>query len=130
MLRQKRRELRTAELIRQDNENDNIMQETAFEQSKRLEPRVTGKYSIWRRDFESPNTDSTLKLMWDQIILAKAYAHVAKSRNESSLYNSLMKHCKESQHAIGDANSDAELPSRYSYFISLFCCLIFCLSWL
>lgn len=112
MLRQKRRELRTAELIRQEND---MVQTTAFEQSKRLEPGVTGKYSIWRRDFESPNSDSTLKLMRDQIILAKAYAHVAKSKNESSLYNSLMKHRRESQRAIGGANSDAELHPRYCY---------------
>ncbi|KAJ0076929.1 hypothetical protein Patl1_35727 [Pistacia atlantica] len=106
--RQERRELRTAQLIQEDKENDDKIQATAFELSRSLEPGVM-KYSIWRRDFESPNSDSTLKLMRDQIILAKAYAHVALANNESSLYKSLMQHCSESQHAIGDATSDAEL---------------------
>lgn len=116
-MRQERRKLRTAELIQEDKENDDKIQATAFELSRSLEPGVM-KYSIWRRDFESPNSDSTLKLMRDQIILAKAYAHVALANNESSLYKSLMQHCSESQHAIGDATSDAELHPRYSYFLS------------
>lgn len=116
-MRQKRRELRTEKLIQEDKENDDKIQAIEFEQSRSLDPGVM-KYSIWRRDFESPISDSTLKLMRDQIILAKAYAQVALANNETSLYKSLMQHCSESQHAIGDATSDAELHPRYSYFLS------------
>ncbi|KAK1558335.1 hypothetical protein Q3G72_001208 [Acer saccharum] len=102
MLRQKRRELRATALIQLDKESDINTQAVALDQAKSLEPRVKEKYSIWRKD-------STLKLMQDQIIMAKAYANIAKSINESSLYNTLINQCRESQHAIGEANSDAEL---------------------
>lgn len=115
-MRQERRDLRTAQLIRQD-ETENQMA-AAVERSKNLDTTVKGKYSIWRRDYDNPNSDSTLKLMRDQLIMAKAYANIAKSKNESSLYNSLMKHSRESQHAIGEANSDAELHPRYCNSLS------------
>ncbi|GMJ05564.1 galacturonosyltransferase 3 [Hibiscus trionum] len=110
MLRQKRRELRTAELVRQDKEADKQMQATAaIESLKNMNIGVQGKYSIWRRDYENPNSDSTLKLMRDQIIMAKVYANIAKSKNKTVLYNSLLEHLRESLYVIGDADSDAEL---------------------
>ncbi|KAJ0113330.1 hypothetical protein Patl1_03182 [Pistacia atlantica] len=120
MLRQRRRELRTAELIREDKVNIDKVQATRFEPSETFEPGVGVKRSIWRRDFESLKSDFTLKLLRDQISLAKAYAQVAKSKNESSLYSSIMKQCIESQRAIGEANSDAELhPSALNQTIAI-----------
>ena len=85
----------------------------AIESLKNMDTAVKGKYSLWRRDFESPNADSILRLMRDQIIMAKAYANIAMSENQSILYNSLLKHIRESQRVIGEANSDAELHPRY-----------------
>ncbi|XP_030450322.2 probable galacturonosyltransferase 3 [Syzygium oleosum] len=111
MMRQERRVLRTAELIQQGKEEDDQMVEAAIERSKNLDTTVKGKYSIWRRDYENPNSDSTLKLMRDQIIMAKAYATIAKSKNNTSLYSVLMKHSRESRQVIGEASSDAELHS-------------------
>ncbi|KAM1791308.1 hypothetical protein ACFX12_035289 [Malus domestica] len=111
VMRQERRNLRTAELIGKDTEANNQMAAAAIERSNDFDPLVKGKYSIWRSDYESPNSDSTLKLMQDQIIMAKAYANIAKSKNETDLFNSLMKHLKLSQHAIGEASSDLELHS-------------------
>lgn len=117
VLRKKRSDLRTAELVRQDKEADKLMQATlAIENLKNVDTVVKGKYSIWRRDFENPNSDSTLKLMRDQIIMAKVYANIAKSKNQSVLYNSLLKHVRENLHVIGEANSDAELhPSSLDH---------------
>ncbi|KAL6963595.1 putative galacturonosyltransferase 3 [Sarracenia purpurea var. burkii] len=109
MLRQQRRDLRTANLIRQDKEIDNQMQAAAIERTKELDTTVKGKYSIWRTEYENPNSDSTVRLMRDQIIMAKAYASIAKAGNVTVLYDSLMKHSRESHHAIGEARSDAEL---------------------
>jgi len=109
LLRQKRKDLRTAELIRQDKENDNQLQAAAIERSKELDTTVKGRYSIWRIEYQNPNSDSTLKLMRDQMIMAKAYASIAKAYNESGLYDSLMQSSRGSQLAIGDAHSDAEL---------------------
>ncbi|PON89913.1 Galacturonosyltransferase [Trema orientale] len=111
-MRQERINLRTAELLRQDKEADDRMVSAAIERSKSFDSTVKGKYSIWRRDYENLNSDSTLKLMRDQIIMAKAYANIAKTNNESSLYDSLMTQSRKSQRAVGEASSDAELPPR------------------
>lgn len=108
-LRQERRERRAAELIQQSKETDNQMQEAAIERARELDTTVQGKYGIWRKEYENPNSDSTLKLMRDQIIMARAYATIAKAKNETSLYYSLLEHSRESQFAIGEATSDAEL---------------------
>ncbi|XP_058090616.1 probable galacturonosyltransferase 3 isoform X2 [Magnolia sinica] len=108
-MRQKRREERTAELIRQNPQTENQMQEAAIERAKQFNNTVRGKYSIWRREYSNRHSDSILKLMRDQIIMAKAYGSIARSKNENYLYNSLKKHIRESQRAIGEANSDVEL---------------------
>ncbi|XP_012067171.1 probable galacturonosyltransferase 3 isoform X2 [Jatropha curcas] len=107
--RRKRRELRTALLIQQDKEAENRTRAAAIKRSEDMDTTVQEKYSIWRRDYENPNSDTMLKLMRDQIIMAKAYANIAKSNNETSLYESLTEHSRKSQHAIGEATSDAEL---------------------
>ncbi|KAI8028561.1 putative galacturonosyltransferase 3 [Camellia lanceoleosa] len=109
MLRQRRRDLRAAELIRQDKEIDNQMHAAVIDRARELDTTVKGKYSIWRKEYENPNSDSTLKLMRDQIIMAKLYASIAKAKNESGLYDSLIKHSRANHYAIGDASSDAEL---------------------
>ncbi|KAL5562343.1 hypothetical protein UlMin_032090 [Ulmus minor] len=108
-MRQERRKLRTAELLSQDKEADEQIAVAAIERSENFDTTIKGKYSIWRRDFENPNSDSTLKLIRDQIIMAKAYANIAKSKNDSSLFDTLMMHSRRSQLAIGEASSDAEL---------------------
>ncbi|MCD7464011.1 putative galacturonosyltransferase 3 [Datura stramonium] len=108
-LRNERRERRTAELIQQDREIENQIQDAAIERAKELDTTRKGKYNVWRKEYENPNSDSTLKLMRDQIIMARAYATIAKAKNEDSLYESLTKHSRDSQLAIGEATSDAEL---------------------
>lgn len=92
------------------------MQEAAIERARELDTTVQGKYGIWRKEYENPNSDSTLKLMRDQIIMARAYATIAKAKNETSLYYSLLEHSRESQFAIGEATSDAELQPRCAIF--------------
>ncbi|KAF5204824.1 Hexosyltransferase [Thalictrum thalictroides] len=111
-LRQERKQSRTSELMQLDKNAENQMQAEAIERSQKLNTTARGKYSIWRKDYENQNTDFTLKLMRDQVIMAKAYGSIAQSKNEIGLYNSLMKHIKESQRAIGEASSDAELHPR------------------
>ncbi|GAB2291647.1 Probable galacturonosyltransferase 3 [Dionaea muscipula] len=109
ILRHQRRDLRAAELIRQDKEMGDQLEAAAIERSKGLDTTVKGKYSIWRRDFENPNSDATVKLMRDQVIMAKSYASIAKGKNETGLYDSLIKLSRESTRALGEATSDAEL---------------------
>ncbi|XP_023740349.1 probable galacturonosyltransferase 3 [Lactuca sativa] len=108
-LRQERRDRRTAELIQIGEKRDIQIQEAAIERAKNFDIHVKAKYSIWRREYESPNSDSTVKLMRDQIIMAKAYASIAKAKNATGIYDSLIKHSKRSQQAIGEATYDSEL---------------------
>lgn len=89
------------------------MQEAAIERAKTLDTSIKPRYSIWRKEYESPNSDSTLKLMRDQIIMAKAYASIAKAKNEIGVYDSLIKHYKRSQQVIVNATYDSELGPRY-----------------
>lgn len=124
-LRRKRKEMRTQELINMSKGTELEMQRAAIERTKQFNNTVRGKYSIWRKEYNNPRSDSTLKLLRDQIIMAKVYASIARSNNVFDLYDSLMRHIKDSQHAIGDANSDAELPERY--FFQLFLLSYYCL---
>ncbi|XP_071696332.1 probable galacturonosyltransferase 3 [Rutidosis leptorrhynchoides] len=108
-LRQERRDRRTAELIQVGQKSETQMQEAAIERAKTFDTSVKSRYSIWRKEYESPNSDSTVKLMRDQIIMAKAYASIAKAKNETGVYESLIKHYKRSQQVIEKATYDSDL---------------------
>ncbi|KAK1437831.1 hypothetical protein QVD17_03631 [Tagetes erecta] len=115
-LRQERRDRRTAELIQVSQKGMTQMEEAAIERAKMFDTSVKGKYSIWRKEYESPNSDSMVKLMRDQIIMAKAYASIAKAKNETGIYDSLIQHSKRNQQAIEKATSDSELvPSAVDW---------------
>ncbi|OIW14698.1 hypothetical protein TanjilG_33040 [Lupinus angustifolius] len=109
IMREERRKVRASELMQQDKETDNRIISAAIQRSEGFDITIKGKYSIWRREYENPNSGSTLKLMRDQIIMAKAYANIAKSNNKPLLYDALVKHSRESQQAIGEATNDFEL---------------------
>ncbi|CAL0326887.1 unnamed protein product [Lupinus luteus] len=109
IMREERRKARASKLMQQDKETDNHIISAAIQRSEGFDINVKGKYSIWRREYENPNSGSTLKLMRDQIIMAKAYANIAKSNNKPLLYDALVKHSRESQQAIGEATNDFEL---------------------
>ncbi|KAF7810726.1 putative galacturonosyltransferase 3 [Senna tora] len=109
IVRQERRKARASDLVQRDKETDTKIVAAAVERAESFVTTVKGKFSIWRREYENPNSDSTLKLMRDQIIMAKAYSNIAKSKNKTVLYNALIKHSRESQLAIGEASADAEL---------------------
>jgi alpha-1,4-galacturonosyltransferase len=114
VFRRKRKEQRAQELLQMDEEAELQMRTAATNSSRNFDNKAKGSYNIWRQEFHHINTDSTLRLMMDQIIMAKIYATIALSQKESDLYASLMKCIKESQAAIGDAHMDTELDSRYS----------------
>ncbi|KAJ6759974.1 PATCHED FAMILY PROTEIN [Salix purpurea] len=112
IMRKERREHRTSMLIQDEGTADNQTQAAAFIWHSSLDTSIKGKHSIWGRYFDSPNSDSTLKLMRDQIIMAKAYANIAKSNNVTTLYSALVKQLRENRNAIGEAMSNAKLLPR------------------
>ncbi|KAK7394862.1 hypothetical protein VNO78_15403 [Psophocarpus tetragonolobus] len=106
---EKRKEKRAAELIKRDDEVVVKLEDSAIEHSKSVDSAVLGKYNIWRKENENENADSTVRLMRDQIIMAKVYLSIAKMKNKLQLYEELQSQLKESQRALGEATSDAEL---------------------
>ncbi|XP_010272612.1 PREDICTED: polygalacturonate 4-alpha-galacturonosyltransferase-like [Nelumbo nucifera] len=110
-LREKRRVKRATELIHQDDEANLKLENAAIERSKALDTAVLGKYSIWRRDIENENADTTVRLMRDQMIMARVYSGIAKMKNKLELDHELLVRLKESQRALGEATTDADLSS-------------------
>ncbi|KAI5647324.1 hypothetical protein M9H77_33329 [Catharanthus roseus] len=108
-LREKRREKRAADLVKQDDEATLRLETAAIERSKSVDSAVLGKYSIWRKENENENTDSTVRLMRDQIIMARVYISLGTMKNKSELVQELQNRLKESQRALGEATADSDL---------------------
>jgi alpha-1,4-galacturonosyltransferase len=111
-LREQRREKRATDLVLKDDEAHVKLENAAIERSKAVDSAVLGKYSIWRKENENENSDSTVRLMRDQIIMARVYSVLAKSKNKHDLYQELQSRIKESQRAVGEATVDADLHHR------------------
>lgn len=111
-MREKRREKRASELVQKDDETTVKLENAAIERSKSVDSAVLGKYSLWRKENENENSDSTVRLMRDQLIMARVYLSIAKMKNKVDLYQQLQTRLKESQRALGDATADSDLHQR------------------
>lgn len=108
-LREERREKRASNLVQQDDDAIVKLENAAIERSRSVDTAVLGKYSIWRKENENDNFDSTVRLMRDQIIMARVYLSIAKMKSKLDLLQELQTRLKESQRALGEASSDADL---------------------
>ncbi|XP_017247665.1 polygalacturonate 4-alpha-galacturonosyltransferase isoform X2 [Daucus carota subsp. sativus] len=108
-LREKKREKRAADLVKQDDEITVKLENDAFERSRSVDSAVLGKYNLWRKENEDGNSDSTVRLIRDQIIMARVYVSIATMKNQTDLARELQNRLKESQHALRDASSDSDL---------------------
>lgn len=108
-LRGRRREKRAADLVKQDDEVTVKLENAAIERSKSVDSAVLGKYSIWRKENENDNADSTVRLMRDQMIMARVYVSLATMKNKLDLARELQNQLKESQRALGEAIADSDL---------------------
>ncbi|KAL9172665.1 hypothetical protein ABFS82_03G062500 [Erythranthe guttata] len=108
-LREKRREKRAADLVKQDDEVTVKLETAAIERSKSVDSAVLGKYSIWRRENDNENSDSTVRLIRDQMIMARVYTSLARMKNKHDLATELQNRLKESQRSLGEATADSDL---------------------
>ncbi|XP_073287485.1 polygalacturonate 4-alpha-galacturonosyltransferase-like, partial [Primulina huaijiensis] len=108
-LREKRREKRAADLVKQDDDVTVKLENAAIEHSNLVDSAVLGKYSIWRKENENENSDSNVRLIRDQMIMARVYTSLARMKNKTNLANELQNRLKESQRSLGDATADSEL---------------------
>ncbi|KAG7561625.1 Nucleotide-diphospho-sugar transferase [Arabidopsis thaliana x Arabidopsis arenosa] len=109
-LREKRREMRAKELVQHNDDTILKLENAAIERSKSVDSAVLGKYSIWRRENENDNSDSNIRLMRDQVIMARVYSGIAKLKNKNDLLQELQARLKDSQRVLGESTSDADLP--------------------
>lgn len=100
------------ETVQQDDEALVKLENAGIERSKAVDSAVLGKYSLWRRENENEKADANVRLMRDQMIMARIYSVLAKSRDKLDLYQELLARIKESQRSLGEATADAELPKR------------------
>ncbi|GMH21685.1 hypothetical protein Nepgr_023527 [Nepenthes gracilis] len=107
-LRERRREKRAADLVKQDDEATVKLENAAIERSKSVDSAVLGKYNIWRKENDE-NSDSTVRLMRDQVIMARVYLSIAAMKNRLDLSQEIQNRLKESQRALGDATADVDL---------------------
>ncbi|KAL2511370.1 Polygalacturonate 4-alpha-galacturonosyltransferase [Abeliophyllum distichum] len=108
-LREKRREKRAADLVKQDDDVIVKLETAAIERSKSVDSAVLGKYSIWRKESENENSDSTVRLVHDQMIMARVYISIARMKNKLDLAHELQNRLKESQRALGEGTADSDL---------------------
>lgn len=104
------------ETVQQDDEALVKLENAGFERSKAVDSAVLGKYSLWRRENENEKADANVRLMRDQMIMARIYSVLAKSRDKLDLYRELLARIKESQRSLGEATADSDLPKRYLLF--------------
>ena len=99
-------------MVRHGDEATIKLENAAIERSKSVDSAVLGKYNIWRKEIDNENADSTVRLIRDQMIMARVYISIAKMKNKLDLQQELQTRLKESQRAIGDATADFELQQR------------------
>ncbi|XP_013711252.1 polygalacturonate 4-alpha-galacturonosyltransferase [Brassica napus] len=109
-LREKRREMRANELVQRNDDTILKLENAAIERSKSVDSAVLGKYSIWRRENDNDNSDSNIRLMRDQVIMARVYSGIAKLKNKTELLQELQARIKDSQRVLAEATTDADLP--------------------
>eukprot|EP00250_Pteridium_aquilinum_P021441 c25124_g1_i1 orf=979-3132(+) len=113
-MRMERKVKRLRELTQQDDAAAAKSEELVTERTKGIgSGSVLNKYSIWRRDNDE-NSDSLVRLMRDQLIMARVYASIAQSNNRPHILHDLRTRIRESQRTLGEANVDADLPRSAS----------------
>ncbi|KAF5732985.1 hypothetical protein HS088_TW17G00519 [Tripterygium wilfordii] len=108
-LREKRLEKRVAEVEQRDEEAIVKLENADIEHSKYVDTAYLGKYNAWRKENENDNSDSTVRMMRDQIIMAQVYLSIAKEKNKLDLHQELQIQLKASHRSLGEATTDADL---------------------
>eukprot|EP00897_Mesotaenium_endlicherianum_P001939 jgi/Mesen1/1773/ME000014S01178 len=125
--RLRRKEKRLAELTAQDDSDDDEVAEAGERlQAQRARQIASAagsgggegggvglgqKYSLWKRDDGPEGSDQLVRLMRDQLIMAKGYVAIAQQAGNARLVRELRIKIKDSQRALGEASQDSELPS-------------------
>ena len=75
-----------------------------------MEGGIMRSHSVWRPEEISANSDNIVRVMRDQLIMARAYANIASIHNDARLVQDLKNHIKEIVKLLEDVSVDSELP--------------------
>ncbi|XP_038877493.1 polygalacturonate 4-alpha-galacturonosyltransferase-like isoform X2 [Benincasa hispida] len=85
------------------------LENTNMQASDLVDSSILGKYSTWKKENDNKNQDSIIRLMRDQIIMARIYLSISKKKKKLDLIEELQICLKRSRRVLGEANIDAEL---------------------
>lgn len=85
---------------------------TNMQVSELVDSSILGKYSTWKKQNDNKNQDPIIRLMRDQIIMARIYLSISKKKKKVDLSEELQNCIKRSRRVLGEANIDAELHNR------------------
>ena len=72
-----------------------------------------GSYCIWRNEQREVVADATVRVLKNQLFLARAYyPSIIKHRNREKLQQELKKHIQDIEHMLSEATADADLSER------------------
>lgn len=72
-----------------------------------------GSYCIWRNEHRVEVADATVRLLKNQLFLARAYyPSIIKHRNREKIQQELRKHIQDIERMLSEATADADLPER------------------
>eukprot|EP00250_Pteridium_aquilinum_P013792 c21576_g1_i1 orf=932-3031(+) len=111
--RLERKDRRVSELTQSNQAAAISLEEEVAKRKKEIDNNVLNKYSIWRPEFDA-DSDTLIRLIRDQLIMARVYASLAHSHSMIDLQRELNLRIKESRHVLGEANLDADLPRSAS----------------
>ncbi|KAG0586758.1 hypothetical protein KC19_2G114800 [Ceratodon purpureus] len=101
-----------AEQIALEDSSRAYQQETV--EFKKMESEAVGKASVvdyvWRRGLQPPNSDHNVRIMRDQLMMARAFSSMDGIPRDSRLVRDLKYRLKENLKALEDVTYDSELP--------------------
>jgi hypothetical protein len=96
----------------------NRLEADAFQRTKELEQGILDEYSASQQQKgKTKSSDSQIRLMRDQLIMARAYTYLAQATNHVRLVHDLKFRIKDYQKTLADCNLDSELPRGLVFFL-------------
>jgi len=108
--RGQRFESRVSELLQQDENQSKILETEATRRAKEVENGILRSHSVWRIEEISTSSDNIVRVMRDQLIMARAYANMASIHSDTQLVQDLKINIKETARMLEDVTIDSELP--------------------
>lgn len=87
------------------------MEAEAIRRAKSVENGILRSHSVWRPEEISANSDNIVRVMRDQLIMARAYANIASIHSDARLVQDLKNHIKDIMRMLEDITADSELPN-------------------